>query len=78
MKSNLYVIRDKVAEECGPIFQAPNDGVAVRAYRNLTSDANPKEDYELLFVGTIDSCVGEVYSTGVQVSIPVPEIKGEV
>lgn len=31
----LYVMYDAVAEECGPVYSAKNDGTAMRAYRQL-------------------------------------------
>ena len=37
---NLYVIYDRVAQESGPVFEAKNDGIAVRQMRNLLSE-NP-------------------------------------
>lgn len=35
MITQLYVIYDRIAQECGPIFEAKNDGVAFRMYRDL-------------------------------------------
>ena len=62
MKMNLYVIRDLVADECGPVFEANNDAVAVRNFKNLLQkDGVYPEDYELLLVGNINRKIGEVY-----------------
>lgn len=55
-KMNLYVVYDKIAGECGPVFEAKNDGVAMRQYRNLINE-NPtvvQDDFSLMQVGTID------------------------
>lgn len=56
MKRFLYVIRDKVAAESGPIFEAKNDGLALRQYSYLMANqkgASPG-DFELRCLGTID------------------------
>lgn len=57
MKTFMYVIRDNVAEDCGPIFTAKTDGVAIRNYENyINKDVTVhKEDYDLLRVGSYDS-----------------------
>lgn len=55
-KMNLYVVYDKIAGECGPVFEAKNDGVAMRQYRHLINE-NPtviQDDFSLMQVGTID------------------------
>jgi len=52
---NLYTIRDTVAEEHGPIFEALNDGVAKRAFRQMLSkEVTHPEEYDLIIVGTVD------------------------
>lgn len=56
-KLNVYVIYDKVAEEAGPLFEAPNDAVAVRSATATIKTAYDPSDYQLL-------CVGEVDRTG--------------
>ena len=56
VKMNLYVVYDKIAGECGPVFEAKNDGVAMRQYRHLINE-NPtfiQDDFSLMQVGTID------------------------
>lgn len=50
----LYVIRDVVADDVGPVFQAKNEGVALRQYRNVLKDLNPaisRHEFELWRVG---------------------------
>lgn len=54
MKMKLYVIRDKVAEESGPVFEAKNDGVAWRKYQELLSQSQFSGDYELRYIGSVD------------------------
>ena len=47
MITNIYTIRDKVAEEVGPLFQAKNDAVAIRQFKQLVKDSENPEEYEL-------------------------------
>lgn len=51
----LYVIRDKVADDDGPIFEAPNDAVAYRSYVSLMSKVHDASDFELRCVGFYDA-----------------------
>lgn len=52
----LYTIYDRVAMEAGPCYCAPNDGVAIRQYRNLLANTPEyqRADYRLYTVGTWD------------------------
>jgi len=59
MKMNLYVIMDKLAEECGPVFEAKNHAVAIRKCKELLKDYNTK-DYALLWSGCVDHDTGEI------------------
>lgn len=54
MKTCLYVIRDQVAEESGPIFEAKNDSVAYRQYVTLIEKSDYQGDFTLLNIGTYD------------------------
>lgn len=55
MRVNLYVVYDRIAEESGPVYEAKNDGVAVRKYlQMLEKSAVRLSDYQLLCVGSID------------------------
>jgi hypothetical protein len=52
----LYVIRDRLAGESGPIFEAKTDDVALRNYRQVF-DKNPvahPQEFELLAIGEYD------------------------
>lgn len=51
MKTGVYVIFDKVAEECGPIFEAKNDAVAYRSFAKLRDSADSPGDFKLLKLG---------------------------
>ena len=52
----LYSIYDKVAEDYGPVYEAVNDAVAVRAYVRLMQQQGAVNmgDYDLVCVGEID------------------------
>lgn len=54
MINNLYVIYDRTAEESGPVFEAKNDGIALRNVHLMLKDKPFQEDYVLLCVGSID------------------------
>lgn len=54
MKNNCYVIYDRTAEESGPVFEAKNDGIALRNFQLMLEDKPFAEDYVLLCVGSID------------------------
>lgn len=56
MTFRIYTICDDVAGQSGPVFQAVNDGVAVRQYRGLmlaNPHLNPAE-YTLWCIGVFD------------------------
>lgn len=59
-KVNLYVIYDKIAGECGPVYSAINDGVAIRQVCILMHDVFNVADYLLLCVGRMDTSSCEV------------------
>lgn len=52
---NLYCVRDRVAEESGPIFAAKNHAVAKRQYDAMLGKEGVQPlDYSLLFLGSYD------------------------
>jgi len=56
MEVKLYTIRDLVAGECGPVFTAKNDGVAIRqACLLLHEPSLDVSDYALYCIGTFDT-----------------------
>lgn len=57
----LYVIRDIVAEEFGPVYQCKNEAVAVRRYLQIIKEScvNPA-DYKLYRVGYITDETAEL------------------
>ena len=57
MTYNIYTIYDKVSEECGPVFQAKNDLVAVRMFKSMVNDNPniPVDEYEVYCLGEFDT-----------------------
>lgn len=54
MRIGLYVVYDDVANECGPIGEAVNDGVAMRNFRSAMANTKDKADFKLYYVGELD------------------------
>lgn len=51
----VYTIYDKVAQQCGPLFQAVTDGVAKRQYMQIIrSDVVAPDDFELRRLALFD------------------------
>ena len=67
MITNIYTIRDKVAEEVGPLFQAKNDAVAIRQFKQLIKDSENPEEYELLCLGDFNDQTIELETSKVKV-----------
>lgn len=55
MLYNVYTVKDKLAEECGPPFIAVNDKVAIRQYKSMGIPESLKNEYSLLKIGYFDS-----------------------
>lgn len=64
MKSVIYTVYDKVAEEYGPLFEAKNDAVALRQFKQLiaTVVVENRDDYVLYSCGTFDHDAGDLVS----------------
>lgn len=75
----LYTVYDRVAEEAGPCFLAVNDGVAVRAYRNLVKQEGvvSEDEYILYRVGSYESKSMEVRGED-PVKVIVPPIMDDL
>lgn len=69
--NNLYVVYDRLAQESGPVFEAKNDLVASRNYRQILKEANPSE-YLLLRVGNIDHERNTIDAEATPVQVDVP------
>ena len=48
----LYSIRDDLAGQWGPVFEAVNDSVALREYARIMSKVDQKSDYRLIRLGS--------------------------
>lgn len=70
MRNKLYVIYDGVAEESGPVFEAKNDGIALRNFERTVADSPYREDYSLVCVGSIEhnTSIIEAYIVPVEVN----------
>lgn len=60
---NLYTIFDKVADECGPIFQAKNFKVAERYVLEMIKGNSSLnlDEYYLCYLGQYDSDAGSIW-----------------
>lgn len=63
MKHGVYVIYDKVAEESGPLFQAVNNGIALRQAVNVLKPlpASLRDDFQLVKVAEYDTRDMQIY-----------------
>lgn len=64
---NLYCLFDRMSQEYLPVFQAHNDLVATREFRNVAANNAPgntvasnTEDYDLYQVGSRDTRTGVI------------------
>lgn len=74
----LYSIKDVVAEEFGPVFEAVNNGVAIRNFSNVLKETKYPEDYELYKLGNYDESTGEIIPEFYNVEKPKLELLDEV
>lgn len=81
MKTYLYTVYDRVAEEGGPVFQSKNEGTAIRAYKQLLQGSPaPAHEYSLVCLGEYENDPAKIvaYDTPYTVQLPVdPEVKNE-
>lgn len=54
MITNLYAIRDRAAEETGPLFHAKNNVIAMRQFEQITKNEPYSADMDLLLIGSFD------------------------
>lgn len=72
----LFRIKDVVAKEFGPIYEAKNKGVAQRQFMQVMQDKPYPDDYKLYHVGSSDSESGWLTSVEpVEVFVPLTEEK---
>lgn len=55
MVTRMYTVFDKVAQEAGPIFNAKNDGVAMRSYLALLKETKDQGEYKLMCLGSFEN-----------------------
>lgn len=61
MVKELYVVRDKLALESGPIMECRNVNVARRAFETMIKDHRLiPADFELVFIGFYDTDSGRL------------------
>lgn len=81
MKTNYYGVYDSVAEEFGPLFQAKNDGTAMRIFKRIvdTSEEKDKSCYKLIRKFTFDTESGQIdlFSDSYEVAVAQNEEKVE-
>lgn len=67
----LYSIFDRIAEEFGPVFEAKNDSVAIRNWRNTLERAEGvrEDEYRLYWIGTIDHSTGKIVPTDIPAEV---------
>jgi len=76
LKVFIYVMYDRVAQESGPVWEAKNDGVAVRGFNQMLEKSRvPPEEYRLLRVASMDKETNEV--TPVSPAVEV-ELRGRL
>lgn len=75
----LYTIYDIGAEKTGPVFEAVNDVIATRMYRDMLKQVseNDQSDFVLLFLGTIDHSSHSLLTTSILPCEPVWVFGGE-
>lgn len=78
MRTGLYTILDRLAEQSGNVFQAPTPAVAVRQFSNLMreSGVGRPEEYRLLHIGDYDNerCIIDAFAVPVDVTPVVAEV----
>lgn len=77
---NLYSVYDKVAEQAGPIFQAVNDGVALRQFKNVLKGVDAPDDFELRRIGRFNTykCKIEAVEQPLIIDVPLLWKEGEI
>jgi len=78
MKTNYYGVYDSVAEEFGPLFQAKNDGIAMRIFKRIvdTSEEQDKSCYKLIRKFSFDTESGQIdlFSEPYEVAVVASDI----
>ncbi len=72
MTLSVYVLFDRVAEECGPVWAAKNDAVAIRNARIQLKEVRADE-YRLYCLGSLDTERVELKAVDKAREIVLPE-----
>ena len=64
MIMNIYTVKDVAANQFGPVFEATNDAVAKRNFRELCKDTDYYLDFSLYCIAECDHDTGEVRTFG--------------
>jgi hypothetical protein len=64
----VYSIQDELADEFGPLFEAPTDAVALRQFQHLISqvDAFSRKDYKLFKFGSFEQVEGSAFIEAIE------------
>jgi rRNA maturation protein Nop10 len=60
MKKGVYTIKDNLAGQCGPLFDAVNDAVAWRSFKQVMQKCPDPQEYTLFRVAEFDDMLGQV------------------
>lgn len=77
----LYVIFDRVAEQSGQIFEAVNDGTALRHFKQAVAKADPSiveaTEFALLYVGAVDHETNQIFLSGTEPREVITTVESE-
>lgn len=73
---NIYSIKDNVAEQFGPLFEAVNDKVAARSFVQQMSKIDKRyvKDYTLYNLGSYNTKSGELMQDHLPVSVYIYDV----
>lgn len=77
MIMGLYSVYDRLAEEYGPVFEAPTNAVACRSFEILMKEAKigKVSEYKLLSLGSVDHTTGEISGKFAEDITPVIDLE---
>jgi len=51
----LYVIKDIIADDFGPVFEAVNEGTALRSFKRVVAKSDYPQDFQLYRIAYVDT-----------------------
>lgn len=71
----VYTVYDEVAEESGPLYEAVNDSVALRKFRQLLQQVSPTDQdaFKLYYLGSYDRNVMRLVVVDDPVNVVLPK-----